>query len=116
MAKPRSRSGNSSDRHTHTGMLSASCMKNTKVTHRIRMTMARAVPADITVAAMTIRPCTLVVAMNPQRIMSRRRSRSMRTNRQIADPTTASTPLAMFAMIAALVENPRPAVLPSRST
>ena len=46
----------------------------------------------------------MVVAMKPRRISVRRPTRSITKNRQIAEPTTARTPLAMFAMIAALAE------------
>ena len=44
--------------------------------------------------------------MKPPMISLRRGTRSIRKNRQMAEPMTASTPLATFAINAALAEKP----------
>ena len=48
----------------------------------------------------------VVVAMKPPMISLRRGTRSIRKNRQMVEPMTASTPLATFAISAALAEKP----------
>ena len=47
-----------------------------------------------------------VVAMKPPMINLRRGTRSIRKNRQMVEPMTASTPLATLAISAALAEKP----------
>ncbi len=106
MPRPRSRSGNISERMTHTGMFRAVCMQNTNSTMNVRMTNALGRPSGSNSADNTMSACAVVVATNPPMIRVRRGTRSMRKNRQIADPTTASTPLATFAINAPLAENP----------
>ena len=104
--RPRSRSGNISEMMTHTGMFNASCMQNTNSTMKNRITNALVMPSGSRKAETTISACAVVVATNPPMISVRRGTRSIRKNRQMADPTTASTPLATFAISAPLAEKP----------
>ena len=103
---PRSRSGNISEMMTQTGMFRASCMQKTNSTMKKRITKAFVRPSGSRYAEITISAWHVVVAMKPPMISVRRGTRSIRKNRQMADPTTASTPLATFAMSAALAEKP----------
>ena len=91
---------------THTGMFSASCMQKTNSTMKNRITYAFVRPSGSRNAETTMNAWHVVVAMKPPMISFRRGTRSIRKNRQMAEPTTASTPLATFAMSAALAEKP----------
>ena len=72
MARPRTRSGKSSESATHTGALRKACMKNTKLTQRIRMSQARSELADRMVAVSVMRTWRIVVMQKPKIIILRR--------------------------------------------